>query len=71
MESPLEYQVHLAREMLEHGNYTHNYKRERDFDLSGACIHFKKLNETLSHTNNMNKAHLKFHQLVPKNDINS
>ena len=48
LESPLEHHVHLALSHLEHGNYTHDYKRERDFDLASACMHFIKLNKLLS-----------------------
>ena len=48
MESPLEYLTHLALEMKNNGNYTHSYKRERDFDLESACMHFIKINENIT-----------------------
>ena len=44
MESPLEYMVHLALEMARKGSYPHEYKRERDFNLESACMHFVTLN---------------------------
>ena len=48
MESPLEYMTHLALKMTQKGNYTHEYKRERDFNLESACMHFISLNQSIS-----------------------
>ena len=48
MESPLEYMTHLALEMTRKVSYTHEYKRERDFNLESACMHFISLNRSIS-----------------------
>lgn len=46
LESPLEHLTHLALQMSQHGNYTHAYKRERDFNLEGACMHLVSIGRT-------------------------
>ena len=68
MESPLEYMVHLALEMTRKGSYPHEYKRERDFNLESACIHFVTLNQCLSDalgTNQADTTHIKRIPCIP------
>ena len=68
MESPLEFMVHLALEMTRKGSYPHEYKRERDFNLESACMHFVSLNQCLSDalgTSQVDSAHIKRIPCIP------
>jgi len=53
-ESALEFLSRLAKQTLKSGNYTHSYKREKDFDLKGASAHLMSLNQQLGRVLNSN-----------------